>query len=284
MYLKKITLRDFKNIADASLEFSPKINCILGSNGAGKTNLLDAVYYLSMTKSYFSSSDQYIFRYGTDEAILSGLYGMDDGTSERIAAAIRRNGKTVTRGGKAYERFSDHIGLLPIVMVSPSDTALINDSGDERRKYMNFILSPTDRNYLRHIQSYTQFLLRRNRLLKDGYPQEVLLETLTEQMEPHAVYVYEARRKLCAQLLPIARDFYAKLSGGGEEVSIEFRSNLDESGFFELMDRNAEKDRLLGYTLAGIQRDEMLFTLDGHPFRLRHIFCISASGVSEMLS
>lgn len=267
MYLKKITLHDFKNIADASLTLSPKINCITGSNGAGKTNLLDAVYYLSMTKSYFSSSDQYIYRYGTEEAIASGLYQMDDGTQERVAVSVRRSGKTVTRGGKAYERFSDHIGLLPIVMVSPSDSALINDSGDERRKYMNFILSQTDRNYLRHIQAYTQYLLRRNKLLKDGFPQEVLLDTITEQMEPHAQYVYEARRKLCEQLLPIARDFYERISGGREEISIDFRSNMDEMGFYELMERNAEKDRVLGYTLSGIQRDEMLFALDGHPLR-----------------
>ena len=267
MYLSRIILRDFKNIAEADLAFSPKINCITGRNGAGKTNLLDAVYYLSMTKSYFSSSDQYVFRFGTEEAVASGLYQMDDGTKERVAVSVRRNGKTVTRGGKPYERFSDHIGLLPIVMVSPSDSALINDSGDERRKYMNFILSQTDRNYLRHIQAYTQYLLRRNKILKDGFPQEVLLDTLTEQMEPHAQYVYEARKSLCTRLLPIAQEFYSKLSGGWENISIEFRSNMDEMSFFELMERNAEKDRVLGYTLSGIQRDEMLFTLDGHPLR-----------------
>lgn len=267
MYLRKITLNNFKNIAEANLEFSPKINCISGSNGSGKTNLLDAVYYLSMTKSYFSSSDQYVYRFGTDEAIVSGLYELDDGTSERVAVAVRRNGKTITRGGKAYDRFSDHIGLLPIVMVSPADTSLINDSGDERRKYMNFILSQTDRNYLRHIQQYTQLLLQRNKLLKDGFPQPVLLETLSEQMEPHAQYVYQARKELCAQLLPIAQEFYSKLSADAERVSLEFRSNLDEMTFSELMDRNAEKDRVLGYTLAGIQRDEVLFSLDGYPLR-----------------
>lgn len=267
MYLQKIILHDFKNIAEASLEFSPKINSITGGNGAGKTNLLDAVYYLSMTKSYFSSSDQYIFRYGTDEAVASGLYRMDDGSTERIAVSVRRSGKTVTRGGKAYERFSDHIGLLPIVMVSPSDSALINDSGDERRKYMNFILSQTDRDYLRHIQAYTQLLLRRNRILREGFPHKVLLDTVTEQMEPHAGYVYNARRQLCTRLLPIARDFYERISGGREEISIDFRSNLDDAGFCELMERNAEKDSLLGYTLSGIQRDEMLFSLDGHPLR-----------------
>lgn len=267
MYLRKITLHDFKNIDDATLEFSPKINCISGNNGAGKTNLLDAVYYLSMTKSYFSASDQYILRYGTEEAIVSGVYEMGDGFQERVGISVRRNGKTVTRGGKAYERFSDHIGLLPIVMVSPADTSLINDSGDERRKYMNFILSQTDRNYLRHIQQYSQLLLRRNKLLKDGAGQELLIDTITEQMEPHAQYVYEARKKLCDQLLPITREFYAKLSGGAEQIFLEYRSSLDETPFTELMEKNNEKDRILGFTLAGIQRDELVFMLDGHPLR-----------------
>ena len=267
MYLRKITLRDFKNISEATLEFSPKINCISGNNGAGKTNLLDAVYYLSMTKSYFSASDQYICRYGTEEAIVSGVYEMGDGFQERIGISIRRNGKTVARGGKAYERFSDHIGLLPIVMVSPADTALINDSGDERRKYMNFILSQTDRGYLRHIQMYSQLLMRRNKLLKDGGEQDFLLQTITEQMESHAQYVYEARKKLCDQLLPITREFYAELSDGAEKIYLEYRSALDEMPFIELMEKNLEKDRILGFTLGGVQRDELVFMLDGHPLR-----------------
>jgi len=265
MFLRKITIHDFKNIADASLEFSPKINCISGSNGAGKTNLLDAVYYLSMTKSYFSASDQYVFRFGTDEAALGGQYEMADGCVEKVGASVRRNGKTVTRNGKAYERFSDHIGFLPIVMVSPADTSLINDSGDGRRKYMNFILSQTDREYLRHIQAYSQLLLRRNKLLKDSGQPQMLLDTISQQMAPHAQYVYQARKKLCEQLLPITQDFYSKLSADAEAISLEFRSNLDEMPFDELMARNAERDRILGYTLAGIQRDEIDFSLNGHP-------------------
>lgn len=265
MYLQKITLHDFRNIADASLEFSPKINCISGCNGAGKTNLLDAVYYLSMTKSYFSSSDQYVFRFGTDEAVLSGLYEMTDGLIERYSVSVRRNGKTVMRGGKAYERFSDHIGQLPIVMVSPADSSLINDSGEGRRKYMNFILSQTDRNYLRHIQAYSQLLLRRNKLLKDNGQPQLLIDTITEQMAPHAQYVYEARKKLCEQLLPITQEFYKQISAASETISLEFHSNLDEMPFDELMARNAERDRILGFTLSGVQRDEISFSLDGHP-------------------
>ena len=267
MHLQKILLHDWRNIADAQLSFSKGINCISGRNGAGKTNLLDAVYYLSMTKSHFSASDQYLIRYGCEEAALSGSYRMDNGTEERIGVSLRRGEKTVRRGEKPYQRLSDHIGLIPLVVVSPSDSALVNDSGEERRKYLNFILSQTDRAYLQHIQQYQQLLQRRNRVLHGEDSSGLLLETLSEQMEPHAGYLYEARRDLCRELVPITQDFYARLSGGGEEVSLEYRSQLSGHSFTELMALNAEKDRVLGYTLGGPQRDEVHFLLDGHPLR-----------------
>ncbi|MBR1538881.1 MAG: DNA replication/repair protein RecF, partial [Bacteroidales bacterium] len=189
MFLNRLILRDFKNISAAEIAFSPKVNCIYGSNGAGKTNLLDAVYYLSMTKSYFSSSDQYVYAYGAGEATLCGFYQMDGGTEDKISAAVRRGGeKTFRRGAKTYARFSEHIGLLPVVMVSPLDGALVNDAGEERRKYLNFILSQIDREYLRHIQAYNQLLLQRNKLLKSDLASPMLLDTLSERMEPHASY------------------------------------------------------------------------------------------------
>ena len=154
-----------------------------------------------------------------------------------------------------------------MVVVSPADSALVNDSGDERRKYLNFILSQIDKAYLTHIQQYNQLLLRRNKLLHDGVESELLLETLSEQMAPHAQYIFEARRNLCEQLLPITQELYNRLCGGSEEVSMEFRSHLSAHSFTELMTLNAEKDRALGFTLGGIQRDELHFRLDGHPLR-----------------
>ena len=267
MHLRKITLHDFKNISDASLEFSPKFNLISGNNGAGKTNLLDAVYYLSMTKSFFSTSDQYVYAFGKEEAIASGLYVMDDGCEERVAVAVRKGGKQFQRGGKPYERLSDHVGLVPVVMVSPADTSLINDSGEERRKYLNSILSQTDREYLRHIQQYNQLLLRRNHLLKEGSPSLLLLETISERMEPHAAYVHESRSMLCSKLQPIISEFYALVSGNAEEVSLEYRSDLEEATLTELLARDAERDRILRFTSSGIQRDEVSFGLGGHPLR-----------------
>ena len=268
MFLTRIILHDFKNIAEAEVTFSPKVNYIYGSNGAGKTNLLDAIYYLSMTKSYFSASDQYVYAYGAPEATLCGFYRMDGGTEEKIAASIRRGGEKVfRRGAKTYARFSEHVGLLPVVMVSPLDTALIHDSGDERRKYMNFILSQIDRSYLAHIQAYNQLLLQRNRLLKDDRPSDLLLETFSERMEPHAAYVHQARRNLCEQLRPLIREFYATLSRGKEEVDLAYRSDLDEAPLGELFAREAEREHVLRYTTAGIQRDDLSFRLDGHSLR-----------------
>jgi len=268
MFLNRIILHDFKNIAEADIVFSPKVNYIYGSNGAGKTNLLDAVYYLSMTKSYFSSSDQYVYAYGAEEATLCGFYRMDGGLEEKVAASVRKGGEKVfRRGAKQYARFSEHIGLLPIVMVSPLDGALINDSGEERRKYLNFILSQIDRSYLQHIQAYNQLLLQRNRLLKSELPSQELLETISERMAPHAGYVYEARRDLCGRLRPLIQAFYAQLSEGREVVDVEYRSDLDEGPLTDVFAREAEKERVLRYTTAGIQRDDLLFRIDAHPLR-----------------
>lgn len=268
MHLSRIILHDFKNIADADLDLSPGLNCIVGDNGTGKTNLLDAVYYLSMTKSYFSSSDRYAVRHGCEEAGLSGFYLMDDLSQEKISARIGKGEKSIRRGAKEYERFSDHIGLIPIVMVSPSDSALINDSGEERRRYLNFILSQMDRRYLAHVQQYNRLLAVRNRLLREFRPGgELLLDTVSVQMAPHADYIHDARRRLCSDLLPVMQRFHSLIAPSSEEVSLTFSSSLDECPFEELMRAGAERDRLLGYTFAGVQRDEISFAIDGHPLR-----------------
>ncbi len=267
MHLSKLILNNYRNIEEATLDFSPGINCISGNNGAGKTNLIDAVHYLSMTKSYAALSDQYVLRHGCDTATLSGFYVMDDGCREHVAALIQRGEKCIKRNGKQYSRLSDHIGMIPIVMVSPSDSNLINDSGEGRRRYMNFILSQIDRQYLAHVQQYSQLLIRRNRLLREGCSDDRLLEAVTMQMAPHASCIFEARSSLCAKLLPIARRFYGEVSSTGEEISISYTSQLASASLSDLMKANETRDKVLGYTSAGMQRDELEFHLDGHPLR-----------------
>ena len=158
MYLSRIIVSNFKNITGADISFSPKINCICGDNGEGKTNFLDAVYYLSMTKSFLSSSDRYTFTYGKDEAVLHGDYAFDSGV-EDIAVSLRSDGnKTVRHNGKAYKRISEHIGKIPVVMTAPSDVALIHDSGEERRRFLNMMISQMDQEYRYRVRKDVWFL------------------------------------------------------------------------------------------------------------------------------
>ncbi len=267
MYLKRITLNNFKNITDAQLDFSHKINCVLGNNGAGKTNLLDAVYYISMTKSFFSP-DQFIISHNRDSAFMNGIYKMDDDCEEKIAVSLQREGdKVIKRNGKSYSRLSEHIGLLPIVMVSPADSSLINDSGDQRRRFMNFVLSQIDRLYLQHVQSYNQLLAQRNKLLKSDNISEDLLDTISAQMVPHAQYIFNSRKDLCIKLLPLVEEYYSGLSGNAEDISLEYRSDLDSAPFEEIIRRELPKDKYLKFTTAGIQRDDIIFSLDGYSIR-----------------
>ncbi|MCF0177514.1 MAG: DNA replication and repair protein RecF, partial [Bacteroidales bacterium] len=269
MYLERIALTNFKNIEEATISFSPKINCICGSNGEGKTNLLDAIHYLSLTKSYFATGDSYTYRYGSSETAISGHYITDEGLSERIAIYMKRGGeKQVRRGKKNYTKFSEHIGLIPIVMVSPYDTSLINDSGEERRRFLNTILSQIDREYMHNLQCYNQLLVSRNKLLKEEFLNQELLETISAQMAPYAEYIHTKRLEICALLAKEAERFYAKLSNEKESVSLEYSSDMADIGFKEMMAQSIERDRALGYTVSGIQRDNFIFKLNGH--RIKH--------------
>lgn len=273
MYLSRISISNFKNIREASLCFSKKINCISGNNGEGKTNLLDAIYYLSMTKSYFNSSDTYTFTFGEEVTAINGFYVKDDATEDKINIGIREGGeKSIKKNDKAYRRISEHIGTIPVVMVSPADTSLINSGGEERRKFMNSILSQVDKEYLRSIMRYNQLLAQRNKLLKMPGISADLLETINERMSPDAYYIHCKRKELCACLQERAKEFYAKLSGAKEEISLKYISELDspdvnEDSLNELFINNKEKDLILKYTSVGIQRDDIDFCLGLHPIK-----------------
>ena len=266
--LEKIVVSDFRNIELQELEFSPNINCISGNNGEGKTNLLDAIYYLSMTKSAFAASDKFNFRYGTDSFSISGNYRMDNGLQNRFSLQITSKGeKKVKRDDKAYSRVSEHIGNLPIVLVSPSDTTLVSESGEERRRFANAVLSQMDRNYLSALQQYNRLLLQRNRLLKDAGIDRDLLEVIDLKMAAYAEPVHAARKKFAELMAPVAASYYTALSGGAEQVDIQYGSQLDRMPLDELFRASSEKDRVMKYTTAGIQRDDFIFTMDGRPLR-----------------
>lgn len=266
--LKKIVVRDFRNIAFQELAFSPNINCISGNNGAGKTNLMDAVWYLSMTKSAFASSDRFNFRHGTDTFALSGTYGMPSGPDVRFSVQVNAVGeKRVRRDDKAYSRISEHIGVLPIVMVSPADISLVSDSGEERRRFVNAVLSQMDREYLAAVQQYNRLLFQRNRMLKDGRVDLDLLSVFDARMGEHAARIHAARARFVEDLVPVVAEGYRTLSGGQEEVRIAYSSDLAGGALADLLAANREKDLCCKFTTAGIQRDDFLFTMNGYPIR-----------------
>ncbi len=265
MFLSRILITDFKNIADADLEFSDKLNCITGSNGSGKTNLLDAVYSLSMCKSFFNFQDSFSVRYGSENCAISGYYNMDDGTLNKIGLAIyitgRQEGKILKKNDKAYQRFADHIGLLPIVMVSPQDSSLINLGAEERRRFINALLSQINREYLNKIQRYNRVLSQRNKLLKDKNVASELLQVLDNRLCESAGYIYESRKKLCKLLNESVQYYYGELSGNREKVRISYESELSKYTPEEVLKRAYERDILMGFTTSGIHRDDLIFEL-----------------------
>ena len=265
--LKKIVVQDFRNIELQELEFSPNVNCISGGNGEGKTNLLDAIWYLSMTKSALASSDQFLYRHGTRSFAVSGMYDMPNGMATRFSVQTTGESKKVRKDEKAYGRVSDHIGVLPIVMVSPADTAMVSESGEERRRFVNIVLSQMDPEYLSALQQYNRVLLQRNKLLKAGITDDELLSTFDLQLARFAEPIFRKREEFCESLAPIVNEYYGRISGGRESVGIEYRSDLHKAPLEELLKAGRDRDAILKYTASGIQRDDFIFTMDGHPIR-----------------
>ena len=256
MHLRRIIVSNFKNIAQTELEFSPKFNSILGDNGEGKTNLLDAVYYLSVTKSFFNAPDRFVIRRGEERMALNGTFVVDE--EEQIAISVDSNGqKLLKRNMKPYSRISDYIGLVPTVMVSPFDSELVNDSGEMRRRFMNVILFQTDRSYLTSLQAYNRLLLQRNSLLRSQDPSDELLLTLSEQLSALADGIFKARKALCEQFGKPLAEFYSGISGGKENVSLEYKSQLFKAPMLDLMKESLGRDKMMQYTTTGIQRDDM---------------------------
>lgn len=266
--LEKLVVQDYRNIALAELEFSANINCISGGNGEGKTNLLDAIWYMSMTKSAFRASDRDNFRYGADGFSLSGTYLMQNALRSRFSIKVTSKGeKKLRRDEKPYQRISEHIGELPVVMVSPDDVSLVSDSGEDRRRFMNMVLSQMDKEYLSDVQQYNRLLSQRNTVLKTDRPDISLLEILDERMSSFAMRIYERRKRFTEDLSPVVEKYYQALSGGKESVDIAFKSDIDKGTLAEILAAARNRDIALGYTSVGPQRDDLVFSMDGRPIR-----------------
>jgi DNA replication and repair protein RecF len=270
MYLKRLTAINFKSINQLDIEFDVKINCFVGNNGQGKTNLLDAIYFLSMCKSSLSSTDLQVIRHGQDFFVLQGFYSRQ-GVDESIYCGLKQGeGKVFKRNGKAYDRLADHVGFLPVVMVSPTDNELVEGSGEERRKYMNGVISQIDRVYLDEVLRYNRLLAQRNSLLK-SYSRTAfsydLIEAIDIQLAEYASVIHSKRKAFVEQLIGILQEYYNKVSGGQEKVSLSYRSHLNDTPAEILFRENIEKDRVLQYTSVGIHRDDLTLLIDGYPIR-----------------
>lgn len=271
LQLKHIDLLGFKNFAETSLDFSPRVNCFVGDNGAGKTNILDAIYYLSFCKSYFNLSDQDNIKRDELLFLINGIYQRNE-EEENVFCGIKQNEKKqFKRNKKEYSRFSDHIGLFPLVIVSPYDTNLISDGSEERRKFINGVISQYDKTYLNDVINYNRIIKQRNALLKNfsrnnTFDQETL-DIYNDKMILLGVPIYEKRKEFLEKLTPVFEVFYRDISGGIETVELNYQSQLENGDFTKLLKQSLERDMLVQYSTCGIHKDDLIFKINGYPVR-----------------
>lgn len=271
MFLKKISVVNYKNISSEGFDFDENINCFIGDNGVGKTNLLDAVYHLGVGKSYFNPSALQNIRHGEDFYLIEGLFEADS-RQEQISCSVKKGHKKIIKcNGKPYERMADHFGKFPMVVISPSDRDLIVEGSETRRKFMDSVISQSDLLYLDDLMRYNRVLSQRNSLLKHFANQQTFdaltLSLYDEQLSVLGSQIHQKRKTFIEQFLPTFLKQYAYISQGKEQVNLRYESQLNETPLIDLLQSNIHKDRLLQYTGVGIHKDDVLFEIDGYPIK-----------------
>jgi DNA replication and repair protein RecF len=271
MYLQQLSVINFRNYAEAQLAFSEGVNAFTGNNGAGKTNLLDAIHYLSLCKSYFNAIDSQQIKQGADFFIINGTFDRNE-ANETVACSVKRNQKKIfKRNKKDYQRLADHIGLFPLVMVSPYDVSIIMEGSEERRKFVDNVISQTDNPYLDELIAYNKVLANRNALLKSiadtGRFDPGLLEVLDEQLVASGTRIFQKRQAFMQNFTPVFNRYYSFLTEDAEQVELVYESQLLEHNFAALLTRTTEKDRILERTTAGIHRDDLDFRVHQMPLK-----------------
>ncbi len=269
MWLKRISILNYKNLEQVELAFSHKMNCIIGKNGMGKTNLLDAVYYLSFCKSATNAIDSQNILHDRDFFVVQGFYETDQGEPEEVYCGLkRRQKKQFKRNKKEYSRLSDHIGLIPLVMVSPADSWLIAGGSEERRRFMDVVISQFDREYLDALIRYNKALLQRNSLLKaDMEPEEELMLVWEEMMATSGETVYNKRKVFIDEFIPVFQSYYSYISQDREQVSLTYESHVAGGSLLEQLKETRQRDRILGYSTRGIHKDDLIMQLGDFPIK-----------------
>jgi len=264
MYIKKLELLNYKNIESLDIDLCEGINCFVGNNGVGKTNILDSVYYLSFCKSYFSLPDSQNLRHGSDFMVVHGSY-MKEGDEEDVFCGYKKGQKKkFKRNKEAYKKLSDHIGYLPAVMATPSDNNIISGGNDERRKFMDSVISQWDRKYLDSLIKYNKALLQRNTMLKAHFIDKELLEVWDYQLSELGTFIHKKRSEFVEKIIPFFQKYYEKISQGKENVKLEYISQLNDTDFMTLLQESYRKDSVMQYTTVGVHRDNLSFKLDDY--------------------
>ena len=269
MILKRISILNYKNLEQVELDFSPKMNCFIGQNGMGKTNLLDAVYYLSFCKSSANPIDSQNIKHNQDFFVVQGSYLTDEGDPEEVYCGLkRRQKKQFKRNKKEYSKLSDHIGLIPLVMVSPADSELILGGSEERRRFMDVVISQYDREYLSTLIRYNKAMAQRNTLLKaEVEPDDELMNVWEEMMASAGEVVFRKRNDFINEFIPTFQSFYSYISQDQEVVNLSYESHAMQGNLLQIIRESRQRDRIMGYSLKGIHKDDLVMQLAEYPIK-----------------
>ena len=271
MFLKRISLLNYKNFSEIDFELDSKINCFVGKNGIGKTNILDAIYHLANGKSYFNPLALQNIKHGEDFFVVDGEFEKN-GRTEQILCSLKKGQKKILkRNGKVYEKFSDHIGFIPLVIISPADSDLIIEGSETRRKFIDTVISQLDSSYLQQLIQYQKIISQRNALLKFFALNHVFendtLSIYNEQLNTLGEFIFEKRKKFLIDFIPIFNNYHREITNSAETVQLVYQSNLFEKDTLTLLEENISKDRVLHYTSVGVHKDDLSFEIDNYPIK-----------------
>jgi len=271
LFLKRISLLNYKNFSEIDFELDSKINCFVGKNGIGKTNILDAIYHLANGKSYFNPLALQNIKHGEDFFVVDGEFEKN-GRTEQILCSLKKGQKKILkRNGKVYEKFSDHIGFIPLVIISPADSDLIIEGSETRRKFIDAVISQLDSSYLQQLIQYQKIISQRNALLKFFALNHVFendtLSIYNEQLNTLGEFIFEKRKKFLIDFIPIFNNYHHEITNSAETVQLVYQSNLFEKDTLTLLEENISKDRALHYTSVGVHKDDLSFEIDNYPIK-----------------